>query len=258
MVEVSPYAPDGEADTRDLPAPPVSYILPISLFLDFDGTLVELAEQPDQVQVQPPLPDLLLRLERALDGRLALLTGRGADHVAGLLGAVTYPIAGCHGAELREGRKLIAPDRPAELDEALAELRQFSVGRPGLVIESKPLGVGLHYRQRPEAQAESHAFARKLAQRLGLHLQPGKMVFELRVSGSDKGTALSALMERAPLRGSYPLFLGDDLTDEPGFEVAAQLGGAGVLVGAMRHTAARYRLDSVNAVHAWLERLVQR
>lgn len=257
MAELYPCERDGEADAHDLPAPPVSHLPPISLFLDFDGTLVELAEQPDQVEVQPPLPELLLRLERMLDGRIALLTGRGADHVAALLGPVTYPIAGSHGAELREGGRTTAPNRPAQLDEALAELQQFSVNRPGLVIESKPLGVGLHYRQRAQDEQESRAFASELAQRLGLHLQPGKMVFELRISGSDKGTALAALMKRAPMKGSRPLFLGDDLTDEPGFEVATQLGGAGVLVGAMRLTAARYRLDSVDAVHTWLERLAK-
>lgn len=257
MVELSPSAHDGEAGACDLPPPPILHVHPISLFLDFDGTLVELAEQPHLVEVEPPLPGLLDRLERVLDGRIALLTGRGADLVAALLGGVSFPVAGSHGAELRAGGKITAPARPAQLDQALAELEQFAASRPGLVIESKPLGVGLHYRQRAQDEDESHAFTSALAQRLGLHLQPGKMVFELRVRGADKGSALAALMDTPAMQGSRPLFLGDDLTDEAGFIAAARLGGAGVLVGERRQTAARYRLESVSAVHDWLERLAQ-
>lgn len=257
MVELSPDAQDGEADACALPPPPLSLAEPISLFLDFDGTLVELAEQPDLVRVHPPLPGLLTRLERVLDGRIALLTGRGADLVAALLGNVSFPVAGSHGAELRAGGKITAPARPAQLDAALAEMEQFAADRPGLVIESKPLGVGLHYRHRAQDEGDSRAFTIELAERLGLHLQPGKMVFELRVRGADKGSALDALMATPAMQGSCPLFLGDDLTDEAGFIAAARLGGAGVLVGERRQTAARYRLESVSAVHDWLERLAQ-
>ena len=255
MVELSPGAHDGEAEACDLPSPPLNPPARISLFLDFDGTLVELAQRPDLVRVEPPLPALLARLERKLEGRIALLTGRGADLAAALLGQVNFPVAGSHGAELRADGAISAPARPAQLDQALAELQHFAATRPGLVIENKPLGVGLHYRQRKQDEIASRTFAGELARRLGLHLQPGKMVFELRAHGPDKGGALAMLMDRAPMKGTHPLFLGDDLTDEAGFLAAARLGGAGVLVGPARPTAARYRLDSVRAVHDWLERL---
>ena len=255
MVELSPCAPAGGADACALPAPPARPGSRISLFLDFDGTLVELAEAPDRVVVGQPLPGLLSRLDDALEGRIALLTGRGADMVAALLGDISFPVAGSHGAELRIAGDLVSPPRPAQLDEVLAAMQRFAAERPGLLVESKPLGVALHYRQRPQDEEACLDLAKALAAPLGLHVQTGKMVAELRAAGANKGSALRALMDRDEMRGSCPLFLGDDATDEPGFLAAADLGGAGVLVGPARATAARYRLDSVAAVHAWLEGL---
>ncbi len=79
------------------------------------------------------------------------------------------------------------------------------------------------------------------------------MVLELKTPGADKGTAVTAFMQEAPFKGAVPVMLGDDLTDEYGFEAAAALGGYGVLVGPERETAARYRLDDVDAVLTWLE-----
>lgn len=255
MVELSPCAPAG-ADTCALPAPPHHPGSRISLFLDFDGTLVELAEAPDQIVIGQPLPTLLAQLDRALDGRIALLTGRGADMIAALLGDISFPIAGSHGAELRISGNLIAPPRLPQLDEALAEMQRFAATRPGLLVESKPLGAALHYRQSPQDEAACLDLAEALAKRLDLHLQSGKMVAELRAGGVDKGAALRALMDRDEMRGSYPFFLGDDATDEPGFLAASELGGAGVLVGPPRATAAHYGLPDVGAVHAWLNGLL--
>ena len=83
-------------------------------------------------------------------------------------------------------------------------------------------------------------------------IQEGKMMIELRASGHDKGTGIVDLMAHAPFFGTRPIFIGDDLTDEAGFAAAERLGGFGVLVGAERPTAARYRLGDVAAVRHWL------
>ncbi|WP_404338225.1 trehalose-phosphatase [Sphingomonas sp. MMS12-HWE2-04] len=237
-----------------LAAPPIELLADASLFLDFDGTLVELAARPDSVRVDTRLATLMERLHDRLDGRLALITGRGAGQVRALFDAPRFTVAGSHGLEFLypDGRTALAP-RPPTLDTALAEMRAFAAARPGLLVEDKPLGAALHYRCEPEAEADSIALAQGLAARHGLYLQTGKMMIELRAGGGDKGEALRLLMASPEMAGTVPVFLGDDDTDEPGFIAAALLGGAGVLIGDERPTAARYRLSGVAAVLDWLE-----
>ena len=235
-----------------LAPPPAELLDGASLFLDFDGTLVEIAERPDAVAVDARLNRLVRGLAARLDGRIAIVSGRGAAEIDALFGGAGFAIGGSHGAELRHGREVIGPGRPAALDDALARMRAFAAGTPGVIVEAKPLGAGLHFRGAPHAEEVCRAFAGELADATGLTLQQGKMVFELRAPG-DKGAAIAALMALPPFAGSRPTFLGDDLTDEPGFAAAARLGGAGVLVGPARNTAARYRLPDVPAVLGWLE-----
>ncbi len=242
-----------EIDAAALLAPPPAELLDgASLFLDFDGTLVEIAERPDAVAVDARLSRLVRGLTARLDGRIAIVSGRGADEIDALFGSAGLAIGGSHGAELRRGRAVEAPARPAALDDALERMRAFAATTPGLLVEAKPLGAGLHFRGAPQAAEACRAFAGELAEATGLTLQQGKMVFELRAPG-DKGAAIAALMALPPFAGSRPVFLGDDLTDEPGFAAAARLGGAGVLVGPIRATAADYRLPGVSAVLEWLE-----
>jgi trehalose 6-phosphate phosphatase len=121
-----------------------------------------------------------------------------------------------------------------------------------VLVETKPHGAALHYRLAPAEEAGAVALAGDLATSLGLHLQPGKMMIEVRGRGSDKGDAVRALMREPAFAGSIPFFIGDDFTDEPAFEACAGLGGAGILVGRARVSAARFILSDVAAVHAWL------
>ncbi|RDE04886.1 trehalose-phosphatase [Sphingomonas aracearum] len=236
-----------------LPPPPADLLEGAALFLDFDGTLVELAERPDAVAVSAELRDTLRRLLARLEGRVAIISGRPAAQIRELFGPVDFAISGSHGVELvhADGRVVMA-ERPAALDEILAEADAFAAANPGVLIENKPLGVAIHYRQAPEVEQEAIALAMRLAAAHQVALQPGKMMAELRVGGGDKGSALRALMEEPNMAGARPVFLGDDVTDEPGLAAAAALGGAGVLVGPARETAARYRLDGVADVLAWL------
>jgi trehalose 6-phosphate phosphatase len=141
---------------------------------------------------------------------------------------------------------------PPDLAEARAEIAAFAEGKDGLLVEEKPAGLALHFRLAPEREGEALALVEAIASRTGLEVQRGKMVAELRPPGADKGDALAALMREPPFAGARPLFVGDDLTDERGFEAAARLGGGGVLVGAPRATAALWRLPDVAAVAAWL------
>ncbi len=233
---------------------------PISLFLDFDGTLVDIADRHDAIAVDAQVRRLMAALARRLDGRLAVVSGRPAAEICAYLHAEDseppFAIAGSHGLELRwtDGRHE-APLGPAALDEMVTALHAFVLGWPGVLVEEKPFGAALHYRLAPAAGPACDAFADTLARRFGFTLQLGKLVCELRTHGADKGDAVRRFLAEPPMAGTPPLFVGDDLTDEAGFAAAERLGGAGILVGATRETAARYGLPDVAAVHRWLRHL---
>jgi trehalose 6-phosphate phosphatase len=234
--------------------PPAAILRASSLFLDFDGTLVELAERPEAVVVGRDMLALLQRLSHLLGGRVAILTGREVDDVAAHVHPLELAIGGSHGHEIRAagggGRSV---ERPSGLGAAIASLRTLEAAFPGVQVEEKALGVAIHYRRAPDAGQQCRDAAEQAAMMHGLELQHGKMVVELKPYGADKGAALRQLMSGPPFAGTRPLFLGDDLTDEHGFEAAAALGGAGVLVGDVRRTAALYRLESVSDALSWLD-----
>ncbi|ODP37835.1 trehalose-phosphatase [Sphingomonas turrisvirgatae] len=232
--------------------PPRALLRDASLLLDFDGTLVEIAATPEAVRVPVELTQLIGRLHDALDGRVALITGRPARAVSELIG---YPVhvVGSHGVEFAwADRPLEVMERPAALDEVLARMRAFAADHPGVLVEEKPLGAALHFRNAPAAEAACLDLATTLAREAGLQLQAGKMMSEARAGGGDKGSAVRRIMAEPGFAGTRPVFLGDDVTDEAGFVAAAALGGAGILVGDPRETAATHRLPDVAAVRGWL------
>lgn len=206
------------------------------------------------MRVTQRLADVLEILARRLEGRLAIVSGRPAHEVAALAGTNSLLVAGSHGMEIvwPDGRSEAAA-RPAALDRLRQLLAAFAFDWPGLLVEEKPLGTAIHYRQVPAAAEASHSLAARLAAEHGLHLQTGKMMVELRAGGGDKGTALRRLLADGPMQGTRPVFLGDDDTDEPALAAAGELGGAGILVGPPRPTAAAYRLDGPAGVLDWLE-----
>ncbi len=227
-----------------------------SLFLDFDGTLVRLVERPDAVVVDPVLIALLQRLASRLSGRLALLSGRSIAQLDAMLGGMDIAMAGSHGGEIRRcGMAAVSVPRPQTLAIVETEIVDAFRDMKGVIVEVKTLGVAVHYRLDPPAAPAVHDIAARLGARHGLDVQTGKMMVELRTTGHDKGTALAAMMQDPPFAGHKPIFLGDDVTDEDGFVACAGLGGAGILVGPDRQSAARYRLDDVADVHQWLATL---
>ncbi len=159
--------------------PPDDLLHHASLFLDFDGTLVEIARRPDAVQVDERLQNLMRTLAERLDGRIAVISGRPAEEVRGLLGELIITVAGSHGLEVSDagGSETFAA-RPASLDRALPAMEELAGLHPGVVVEKKPFGAALHFREAPEAEARCLALASELAARHDLFLQPGKMVIE--------------------------------------------------------------------------------
>lgn len=241
-----------------LQMPPEDLLRGASLFLDLDGTLVDFAPHPDAVVVDARLGALLWKLAEQLNGRMAMISGRSVDQVIALLGHPPFAIAGSHGLEMRwpNGRTL-GVSRPERLSEVEAEMDLFAARHSGLLVERKPFSAALHYRMAPELKEQCRQLANDLEIRTGLQLQAGNMVYELKAPWADKGTALTFLMAGSDMTGARPIFIGDDITDEAGFVAAASLGGAGVLVGAPRRSAAIYRLDNVAATLAWLDAAVE-
>lgn len=243
------------------PLPPPAPIEPCrtALFLDLDGTLAGIEPEPGLVGPDAHRNRLLARLSEALGGRLALISGRALADVDRIVGGGVRAVAAVHGLERRSASgELRAAAAPARMEEARAVAAEALTGRAGLLIEDKGLAFAIHYRSAPELGDEASEVAGRVAADFGLELQPGSMVVELRAPGHDKGDAVEAFMAEPPFAGAMPVFVGDDLTDEHGFEAARRLGGHGVLVGPERPTAARFRLENVAAVLHWLEAALAR
>src|SRR6185295_8277270 len=165
------------------------------------------------------------------------------------------PIAGQHGAERRDARGKRHRHRfPVEtLHRAAAPIRKFVARNEGLVFEDKGASVALHYRLAPQLEAAARAVVEEAARSAGgaFEVQLGKMVFELKPAGFDKGSAIEEFMRDEPFAGRVPVFLGDDVTDEFGFRVVNRLGGYSVKIGE-GDSAARWRLADPAAAKSWL------
>jgi trehalose 6-phosphate phosphatase len=241
-------------------------VLPRSLdgwafFLDIDGTLIEIAPAPDAVVVPPGLPGLLDRLCAGTGGAMALLTGRDIATVDRLFAPARLPVGAVHGAHLRDASGRIIGDPP---DPALAAVRErlaaFVAAHPPAILEDKGIAVAVHFRADPGLEPEAEAVVREAVSAAGgsLVVQPGKMVFEVRPAGADKGAALAAFMRGPAFAGRRPVAVGDDLTDESMFAAAKAHGGLALRVGA----AADPRSSAVTAfaapadVRQWLSGMI--
>lgn len=237
-----------------MPPPKPLALRDAALFLDLDGTLAPIAARPQDVRPDPHRNNLLRRLGRALDGRLAVVTGRSLADADRILDGLVTAVAAVHGLVRRDAQGRLHERAPHPRLEAAAEaFRDFAKRDSGLIVEEKGPSVALHFRLAPKHAEAARACARELAGETGLRIQDGDMVQELRTPGPTKADSVTAFMAEEPFRGALPIFLGDDATDEDGFASAQALGGLGVLVGAPRKTRARNRLDNVDAALAWLE-----
>lgn len=207
------------------PAPPDA-----CLFLDVDGTLIEIAATPDAVVVPPGLIDTLRRVEGALDGALALVSGRSIAELDRLFWPLKLRASGVHGAEFRFGDgaealwSKVSPIPPVVWDDMLVAVSEF----PASLVENKAFSFAVHYRADPASGPRlRRALELFLADRvdLGLAILPGHCVFEVKRPEIDKGAAILDFLERRPFSGRRPIFIGDDVTDAPGFTAVSGLEG---------------------------------
>jgi trehalose 6-phosphate phosphatase len=223
-----------------------------ALFLDFDGTLVALASEPDLVKVEPGLTSTLAALYAQLDGALALVSGRQLFDLDSFLAPLLLPAAGEHGAQRRSASGAMVSIPPADLHQVLQAAEDLLQRHPRLKLERKNLALSLHYRQAPELQALClQAMHEAVARSTGVELMHGKFVIDVKPAGVSKGTAIAAFMAEAPFAGRMPIFAGDDVTDETGFEQVRRMGGKAIKVGP-EPTGAQFRCASVADLAAWL------
>ena len=240
-----------------MPVPSPVFARDIALFLDVDGTLLELAERPDAVAPHKTLPSVLRRLESALCGALALISGRTIDDLDRIFAPLRLPAAGQHGLERRDAaRTLHRVDATDALDDLRTPLRDFVGEHEGLLLEDKGSALALHYRQAPTLERAVLSYIDALtADHDELHYLAGKMVFEIKSRAVDKGVAIGCFMAEAPFAGRLPVFLGDDVTDEDGFRFVNAHDGCSIRVVGPHRSAARFALANVAAVLDWLEAL---
>jgi trehalose 6-phosphate phosphatase len=237
------------------PAPSLDF----SLFLDVDGTLVELAETPAEVTVGEPLKTLLTRVARRLDGAVALVSGRSIETLDALFEPLLFPAAGLHGVERRSasGERRGANYCDPSLDPARMALAGFVTSHPGTLLEDKGRALALHFRLAPEFEASARQAVSALVRPLApaYHLQEGKMVLEIKPHEFTKAAAIDEFLREAPFAGRTPVVVGDDLTDQAGFRLAESVGGISIAVG--HRVQGQWRFDNPAAVRHWLASIAE-
>jgi trehalose 6-phosphate phosphatase len=230
------------------------------LFLDVDGTLLEIAPTPDAVRVDDHLTQLLADVTHALDGAVALVSGRAIAALDQLFSPRRWPAAGLHGLERRDAGGQLHRHAPARqrLDRARLAMLYLAARTPGILLEDKGLAIAVHYRAAPEIEPTLRRALSEVAAELApdYHLFEGKQVFELKPAAATKADAVRAFMNEAPFAGRRPIYVGDDVTDLDGFAAVERVGGLSVAVG--DRVQAQVRVASPRDVRALLADLSER
>ncbi|RFC62155.1 trehalose-phosphatase [Fulvimarina endophytica] len=225
-----------------------------AVFLDFDGTLAPLVDDPDAVALPDGTLEPLMALQEACGGALAIVSGRKISDLDRFLSPMRFAAAGVHGLERRGApggtvERLMTAD---ELDPVREGLKPLLDEHPQLGFEDKGLALVLHYRTVPHLEEAAREGMRKaVGDRDDLLVMEGDMIVEIHPAGMDKGRALEAMLGSAPFEGRVPLYAGDDTTDEYALKVVRERGGVAVKVGE-KESVAEFRLSDVRAVHDWI------
>lgn len=233
-----------------------------ALFLDIDGTLLDIAPTPGEVVVPDGLGRALQQVRDLLGGALALISGRAIADIDRLFAPLRLAAAGKHGAELRpDPAASVLTSEATPIDRAVGDAAAaIAREHPGVILEDKRTAIALHYRRTPQSGGELEAKLRALLGSGGndLCLQPGRMVWEIKSCRCSKATAVRALMERLPFSGRRPVFVGDDASDEDGFVEVERHGGLALAVAGEYRSGRSTAFADPAAVRRWLTELPQR
>ena len=243
---LQPWAPSRAR--RILPS--IADIENYCVFLDFDGTLVEIEDRPDDVRVDAATRQFIERLRDRVGRAFALVSGRDIHIVDRLLYPLTLPVAGVDGLQRRDAAgRLHTPIIDRRVVEAVAtQVEAAFSAEPGIVT--------MHFRLRPDFEKRCYALARKIVRnRPDLHLVKGKMVCEIRLNGNDKGAVIAAFLDERPFKGRKPIFAGDDATDEAAFAAVNVRDGVSIKIGE-GPTVAKFRAANVGELRDWFDELL--
>lgn len=228
-----------------------------AFFFDVDGSLTEIQPHPALVTLSSAVLGHLARIFELSNGALALISGRSLTDLDNLTAPVRFPAAGLHGAERRDisGIRHDTVLPPTMLAHIQDQLEALIAENPGTMLEFKGTALAVHYRH---ALQREGIITRQVKQIIApypaVSLQPGKCVLEVKPQGVNKGESIREFMNEYPFKERTPVFIGDDLTDEAGFNVVNQYQGVSIKVGEGA-TCALFRLASVTHVEAWLSRV---
>jgi trehalose 6-phosphate phosphatase len=227
------------------------------LFLDVDGTLIELTDSPFDTYADAELKALLAEVAERLGGALALVSGRSIEYLDALFAPLRLPAAGLHGVERRKATGIMhgASFVDSQLDPARVALDALVKAHPGTLLEDKGRTVAVHFRMAPKVESIVRDTVAAVASHLGsnYHIQEGSMMLEIKPRGFTKDSAIKAFMQEPPFSGRKPVFVGDDLTDQDAFKAVEHQGGISIAVGDRVH--GQYRLENPAAVRAWLREI---
>jgi trehalose 6-phosphate phosphatase len=227
------------------------------LFLDVDGTLVELTDTPSQTAADAEIKSLLREVAERLGGAVALVSGRRIATLDELFAPLKLPAAGLHGVERRKADGTILGGNfvDSQLDRARERIKALVDLHPGTLFEDKDRTIAVHFRMAPQFEQIVRDSVVDIAKSLGstYHVQPGKMMFEIKPRGFSKATAIQAFLRESPFSGRRPVFVGDDLTDQDGFTMVEAHGGLSVAVG--DRVRGQFYLPDVAAVRIWLRQI---
>jgi trehalose 6-phosphate phosphatase len=208
---------------------------PLAVFLDYDGTLTPIVDDPEAAELAPDTRDVLRRLgERTVVG---IVSGRDLDDVRSRVGLDGLAYAGSHGFDLHlaDGtRRQLAEGHLGDLARGEQQLRDRLAGIAGVRVERKRFAVAVHDRGVDDPAVRDHVAALVGEVADGeprLRRTGGKRVHELRPDLDwDKGRAIEALVTALDAADRLPVYVGDDTTDEDGFRAVRVRDGVGVVV----------------------------
>jgi len=230
-----------------------------ALFLDIDGTLLDIAPSARDVTVPPALVRNLERLDHKLEGALALVSGRMIHEIDGLFAPLRLRCAGAHGAEWR-----LSPHGPVTASLTLPDQLRDDIAvafskKAGLVVEDKIFNVAVHYRQSPQKASMIEKILTAIVKPYGdkVRIVHGRKVFEVSLAMNNKGSAIERLLKTTPFKGRRPVFLGDDTTDLAAIGACLKNGGVAARVG-RGDPRQKSAFDSPAKVRGWIKRLVEK
>jgi trehalose 6-phosphate phosphatase len=228
----------------------------VVVFLDFDGTLVDIAPRPELVRFRRAARAALQRLVRNRNADVVMISGRRRAELLHHVGIRGIQYFGLYGWE-HSARSVMPASVRHALNRARKKLEFQLRAYPSVWVENKISSLSIHLLAAPAGiQDIVRRHLRAAMKAFNRELKMVENIRDLEVlprSFPSKGDTVRRIRSQAALRRAFPIYFGDDFSDESGF--AAVRGGASVLVGNPRATQARYIVQSPSEVAAALQKI---